>query len=105
MLKTLGLYQRSSADRWWIWPKPAAPRTRCQPGGELCGETIRNWGRQADLGEGPRHDGLTTEKKQEGEYLRREKPVASHRAGDSQKRTATEFARVADSTSSEGSSS
>ncbi len=39
---------------------------------EPCGETIRNWVKQADLDDGRRQDGLTTEEKKEMRELRRE---------------------------------
>lgn len=38
---------------------------------EPCGETIRNWVNQADLEDGRRHDGLTSEEKEEMRRWRR----------------------------------
>lgn len=39
---------------------------------ECSGQTIRNWIRQADLDEGRREDGLTTDEREELRRLRRE---------------------------------
>ena len=39
---------------------------------EPCGQTIRNWIRQADIDEGRRKDGLTTEEHEELQRLRKE---------------------------------
>lgn len=52
-------------------------RTGCTPEElsrefEPCRETIRNWVKQADFDEGRRHDGLTTEEKEEMRRLNRE---------------------------------
>ena len=42
---------------------------------EPSGQTIRNWVKQADLDEGRRKDGLTTEEREELNRLRRENRV------------------------------
>jgi transposase len=39
---------------------------------EVCTETLRLWVRQADIDEGHRHDGLTTEETEEVRQLRRD---------------------------------
>jgi transposase len=39
---------------------------------EVCTETLRLWVRQADIDEGRRHDGLTTQETEEVRQLRRE---------------------------------
>jgi transposase len=39
---------------------------------EVCTETLRLWVRQADMDEGRRHDGLTTQETEEVRQLRRE---------------------------------
>jgi transposase len=39
---------------------------------EVCTETLRLWVRQADLDDGRRHDGLTTEETEEVRQLRRD---------------------------------
>lgn len=41
----------------------------------VSGESVRNWVNQADLDAGRRHDGLTTEERQELVRLRRENRV------------------------------
>ena len=71
---------------------------------EPCGETIRNWAKQADLDDGPRHDGLRTEEKEELRELRREtRQLRIER--EILKKAATWFAREADSSTTERSSS
>ncbi len=42
---------------------------------EPSAQAIRNWARQADRDDGHRHDGLTTEERQELQKLRRENKV------------------------------
>lgn len=71
---------------------------------EPCGETIRNWVKQADLDDGRRQDGLTTEEKKEMRELRREvRQLRVER--EILKKAAAWFAREADSSTTERSSS
>ena len=71
---------------------------------EPCGETIRNWVKQADLDDGRRQDGLTTEEKKEMRELRREvRQLRVER--EILKKAAAWFAREADSSTPERSSS
>lgn len=71
---------------------------------EPCGETIRNWVKQADRDEGRRADGPTTDEKQEIRRLRREnRQLRIER--EILKKAATWFAREADSNTTERSSS
>jgi len=71
---------------------------------EPCGETIRNWVKQADLDDGRRQDGLTTEEKKEMRELRREvRQLRVER--EILKKAAAWFAREADSNTTERSSS
>ena len=49
--------------------KPSAEIARRLEG---CTETLRLWGRQADIDDGRRHDGLTSQETEEVRQLRRE---------------------------------
>jgi transposase len=42
---------------------------------EVCTETLRLWVRQADIDDGRRHDGLTTQEAEEVRVLRRENRI------------------------------
>ncbi len=64
---------------------------------EPTSQTIRSWLRQADLDEGRRSDGLTTEERQELVRLREEREIL--------KKAAAWFARETDSKRSKDSSS
>ena len=69
-----------------------------------CGATIRAWVKQADLDQGRRNDGLTSEEHAEIRRLRREvKRLREER--DILKKAAAWFAREADSTLSKRSDS
>ena len=74
--------------------------------------TIRSWVKQADLDEGRREDGLTTDERTELARLRREvkrlrveREILAHRPDAPSGKAAAWFARETDSTSDESSSS
>lgn len=67
-------------------------------------ETIRNWVRQADLDDGKRGDGLTTDEREELNRLRRENRVLREER-DILKKAAAWFAQETGSTPSRRSSS
>jgi len=71
---------------------------------EPSAQTIRNWVRQADLDEGHRKDGLTTEEREEIRRLRRENKNLREEREILKKATAW-FARETGSIPSESSSS
>jgi transposase len=66
--------------------------------------TIRNWMRQADLDDGRRSDGLTTDEKEELARLRRENRVLREER-EILKKAAAWFARETESTPRRGSGS
>lgn len=71
---------------------------------EPTAQAIRNWVRQADIDEGRKKDGLTTQEREEIRRLRREnKRLREER--EILKKAAAWFARETDGTSSESSSS
>lgn len=71
---------------------------------EPTGQTIRSWVKQADLDEGRRSDGLTTDEQTEVRQLRR-KVKALEMERDILKKAAAWFARESDSIPGRGSSS
>lgn len=71
---------------------------------EPCAATIRAWVKQADLNEGRRKDGLTTEEREELRRLKRENRQLREER-DILKKAAAWFAREADGASSKRSGS
>src|SRR5436309_1353810 len=62
----------SSASDWLSWCAPARLPKSWRGSSSPRPQSIRNWVRQADLDEGKRTDGLTTEEREELVRLRRE---------------------------------
>ena len=65
----------NTGAEWWSWRGQGVVPTISRRSFEPTAQSIRNWLTQADLDEGRRHDGLTSDERQELTRLRRENRV------------------------------
>ena len=96
--------RRSFGGRWSSWSGRAAPWRGLAREFEPSNGAIRNWVKQADLDEGRRSDGLTTEEREELRQLRRDNKRLRMEQ-EILKKAAAWFARESNSIPERGSSS